>query len=84
MSGQVNARFNLGCAEEDAGNDDIASQHFLIAAKMGDEDSLGTVKRYFMGGLATKADYAGALCGYQSAVEEMKSPDREAAKALGV
>ena len=35
----------------------------------------------FIGSLATKADYAVALRGYQSAVEEMRSPDREEALA---
>ena len=36
-----------------------------------------------MNGLATKADYAAALRGYQNAVDEMESPDRVEAKALG-
>ena len=37
-----------------------------------------------MNGLATKADYAAALRGYQNAVEEMSSPDRDEAKVLGL
>ena len=36
-----------------------------------------------MNGLATKADYAAALRGYQNAVEEMSSPDRDEAKKMG-
>ncbi|EJK57021.1 hypothetical protein THAOC_22982 [Thalassiosira oceanica] len=40
---------------------------------LGDQDSLNSVKRLFMDGLATKADYAGALRGYQSAIEEMST-----------
>ena len=36
-----------------------------------------------MNGLATKADYAAALRGYQNAVEEMSSPDRDEAEKMG-
>jgi len=51
---------------------------------LGHEVSLNNVKTSFMNGLATKADYAAALRGYQNAVDEMKSPDRVEAKALGI
>ncbi|EJK56113.1 hypothetical protein THAOC_24061 [Thalassiosira oceanica] len=84
MCGHVRARFNLGYMECEAGNYDLALQHFLISAKMGYDNSLTNVKGLFMAGLATKADYAAALRGYQSAIEEMKSPDRADAKALGL
>ena len=47
---------------------------------MGCKDSLETIKKVFMGGDATKEQYAQALKGYQDAVEEMKSHDREEAK----
>ncbi|EJK47335.1 hypothetical protein THAOC_33951 [Thalassiosira oceanica] len=83
MCGHVPARFNLGCIERNAGNNDLALQHLLISAKLGLDDSLNKVKRLFIDGLATKADYAEALRGYQSAIEEMSSPDRAEAKALG-
>ncbi|EJK71002.1 hypothetical protein THAOC_07596 [Thalassiosira oceanica] len=82
MRGHVSARFNLGIIEGKAGNHVIALQHMMITAKFGDEDSLNTVKRLFMARLATKDDYAAALRGYQSAIEEMSSPDRAEAKAL--
>jgi len=83
MSGDVDARYNLGSIEGIAGNHVIALQHMMIAVKLGNEDSLNTVKRMFMAGLATKDDYAGALRGYQNAIKEMSSPDRAEAKALG-
>mmetsp|Transcript_34344 Transcript_34344/g.77189 ORF Transcript_34344/g.77189 Transcript_34344/m.77189 type:complete len:217 (-) Transcript_34344:252-902(-) len=83
MSGDVDARFNLGCLEKNAGNNDLALQHFLISAKLGCDGSLSNVKRLLMAGLATKADYAAALRGHQKAVEEMSSPNRAEAKALG-
>ena len=83
MCGHVLARYNLGNAENRAGNHDLALQHWMIAATLGYENSLNSVKKMFVKGLATKADYAAALRGYQNAVEEMSSPDRDEAKALG-
>ena len=81
MCGHVLARNNLGNAEYRAGNHDLALQHWMIAATLGYEKSLNNVKSHFINGLATKADYAAALRGYQNAVEEMSSPDRDEAKA---
>ena len=83
MCGQVIARHNLGFKEYQAENYDIALQHWIIAAKLGFQRSLTNIKTLFIDGLATKADYAGALRGHQSAVEEMRSPDREEALSLG-
>ena len=65
-------------------NHRLAVQHWMIAAKMGHEDSLNYIKTMFKGGLATKAQYAEALLGYRDAVEEMKSTQREEAKIIGV
>jgi len=48
-----------------------------------DEDSIHGIKTLNMAGFATKAQYAEALSGYQDAVEETKSPQRETAKGLG-
>ena len=84
MCGQADARFNLCCVEYNAGNYDLALQHSLIATKLGHNRSLHNVKTLFKHGLATKADYAEALRGYQSAVEEPRSPDRDEAKSLGL
>jgi len=84
MYGLVSARFNLGCKEYDADNYDLALQHWMISATLGcDDDSLNNVKILFMNGLATKGDYAAALRGYQNAVEEMSSPDRDEAEKMG-
>ena len=84
MRGHVKARFNLGWEEYNAGNCDLALQHWMLAANLGDQDALKNIKAMFMKGLATKADYAAALRGYQSAVEKMRSPDRDEAKSLGL
>ena len=47
---------------------------------MGLIDSLESIEQMVSRGLATKAQYAEALKGYQDAVEEMKSHDRDEAK----
>ena len=80
MRGHVLARHNLGVFEHRAGNYDLELQHRIIAAKLGAEWSLNRVKDLFMQGLATKAEYAEALRGYQGAVEEMRSPERDEAE----
>ncbi|EJK55430.1 hypothetical protein THAOC_24839 [Thalassiosira oceanica] len=82
MQGHVESRYNLGFLEGKKGNHDRAVRHWLISAKMGEECSLESIKEAFMAGLATKEQYAEALKGYQDAVEEMKSHDRDEAKAL--
>ena len=79
---KVESRYNLGCYEYEAErNYDRAAKHFLISAKMGHKNSLENIKRLFMAGDATREQYADALKGYQDAVEEMKSHDRDDAKA---
>ncbi|EJK55623.1 hypothetical protein THAOC_24629 [Thalassiosira oceanica] len=83
MQGCVQSRHNLGCFEGKKGNHHRAVRHFLISAKMGDKDSVEAIKKRFVQGLATKEQYAEALRGYQEAVEEMKSHDRDEAERLG-
>ena len=84
MKGQVQSRHNLGFVESVNGNYELALQHRMIFAKMGYEESLNYIKGMFMHGLATKAQYSEALRGYQNAMQEMKSPQREEAKRIGV
>ena len=61
---------------------DRAVRYLLISAKMGC-DSVDMVKTMFMEGIASKEQYSEALKGYQDAVEEMKSHDRDEVKRLG-
>ena len=82
MLGNVDARHNLGSYECNRGNYDRAVRHLLISAKMGGTISLEVIKTLFTGGLATKSQYMGALKGYQDAMEEMKSPEREEANYI--
>ena len=82
MQGHVESRYNLGCYEGKKGDHDRALRHLLISAKMGDKDSVEVIKNMFMDGEATKAQYAEALKGYQDAVEEMKSNERDEVRDL--
>ena len=81
MKGHVEARHNLGSREYMDGNYRRAIRHWSISAKMGEKLSLEMIKKMFLGGNATKEQYAGALKGYQVATEETKSPERDEAKA---
>ncbi|EJK77989.1 hypothetical protein THAOC_00137 [Thalassiosira oceanica] len=80
MKGHVHSRHCLGVFEFNEGNCELAVQHSIISAKMGDEGSLVNIKIMFMAGHATKVQYAEALRGYGDAVREMKSHQREEAK----
>jgi len=84
MQGGVLSRHILGFIEAVNGNHQLALQHLMIPAKMGHEMSLNSVKDMFKKGVATKVQYTEALIGYRDAMEEMKSPQREDAKRLGV
>ena len=61
MQGNVQSRHNLGCDEGEREDFDRAVRHFLISAKMGHKNSLESIKKVFMAGLATKEQYAEAL-----------------------
>ena len=82
MQGHAEARHHLGCHEGRQGNYDRAVRHLLISAKMGLDLSVERIKETFKEQLATKEQYAQALKGYQDAVEEMKSSDRDEAQAF--
>ena len=83
LQGHVESRYNLGITEGQKRNYGRAVKHFLISAKMGHKDSVKKIEEMFMAGVATKEQYAEALRGFQDAVEEMKSHDRDEAKRLG-
>ena len=79
MKGDSRSRYGLGLAEHSEGNYHLAVKHYTISAKMGDKLSLNEIKTLFSHGVATKEQYAEALRGYQDAVEETKSHQREEA-----
>ncbi|EJK72994.1 hypothetical protein THAOC_05414, partial [Thalassiosira oceanica] len=82
FQGHPESRYLLGLHECYEGSHEQAVQHWMISAKMGDDDSLNKIKEMFMERHATKAQYAEALKGYQNALQETKSPQREEAKAF--
>ena len=52
IQGHPDSRCALGCHEYHGnGNYELAVRHWVISAKMGDKDSLGTIKSMFMKGL---------------------------------
>jgi tetratricopeptide (TPR) repeat protein len=80
IGGNPEARHNLGCYENKNGRTERAVKHFIIAAKLGHDGSLETVKKGFMDGLVSKEDYASALRGHQAAVDATKSEQRKEAE----
>ena len=87
IGGDPSARHNLGCIEFDIGViegksvvNKRAIKHWIIAANLGYEKSLETLTHLYREGLnVSKEEFAGALRGYQAAIEATKSPQREEA-----
>ena len=80
MNGNVKARHNLGFVEVEAGNEQRAMKHFVIAAKAGFKPSLDAANGGFMSGYVTKDEYADTFCAYQKIQDEMKSDTRDEAR----
>ncbi len=81
IGGHPDARHNLGCYEGKNGRHERAMRHFIIAAKLGLNDSLDELKEGFAAKEVSKEDYAAALRGHQAAVDATKSEQREEAYA---
>eukprot|EP00984_Skeletonema_dohrnii_P005372 scaffold1890_cov86-Skeletonema_dohrnii-CCMP3373.AAC.4 len=82
IGGHPAARYNLGVYEWNNGRVDRAVKHFIIAAKLGDDDSVEGLKQGYKEGSVSKEDFAAALRAHQAAVDETKSPQREEAAEL--
>ncbi len=82
IGGHPNARYNLGCDEWNKGNIDKAVRHFVIAAKIGDDGALESVKNRYATGIVSKEDFEAALRGHQAAIDATKSEQRETAYAF--
>jgi hypothetical protein len=80
IGGNPHARHNLGVYEGKNGRPKTAVKHWIIAANLGFDDSLESLKKYFTQGLVSKEDYASALRGHQAAVDATKSAQRELAE----
>jgi tetratricopeptide (TPR) repeat protein len=79
IGGHDFARYNLGVIESTNGNHERAMKHWIIAANLGDDDSLDALKEGFKVGLVSKEDFAAALRAHQAAVDATKSPQRAVA-----
>jgi len=82
IGGDPDARHNLGVIENDNGRYERAAKLFIIAAKLGCDNSLDALKGGFKGGIVTKDDLTAALRGHQAAIDAAKSPQRDAAEAV--
>ena len=82
MMGHMASRNNLACIEWENRNFQRAMKHYMIAAKCGDNQSLFMVQEGFKEGLVTKEEFEKTLRGYQDALEETKSEQRDRAAAI--
>ena len=82
MGGHPFARYNLAGYEMENGRMERAARHHIIAANLGYDPSLKSIKALFVKGIVSKEDYAAALRGYQAAVNETKSAGRDKAEAM--
>eukprot|EP00985_Skeletonema_marinoi_P021561 scaffold13283_cov71-Skeletonema_marinoi.AAC.2 len=81
IGGHPDARYNLGCDEEDeSGNIERAVKHWIISANLGDDGSIKELMEKFKEGFVSKDDLAGALRAHQAAVDATRSPQRDAAE----
>jgi len=80
ISGDPSSRYSLGCHEGGNGRYDRAVKHWIIAAKLGHDDSVQRLKGMYKSGYVSKEDFASALRGHQAAVNATKSPQRELAE----
>jgi len=82
IGGDPNARHALAFKEGENGRYDRAVKHWIIAAKLGHDDSVQRLKVVYKCGYVSKEDFASALRGHQAAVNATKSPQRELAEKL--
>jgi len=81
IGGHPDARFNLGVNDLKNRRADRAVRHFIIAAGLGDDDSVEQLKKLNPLGLVSKEDFAATLRAHKNVVDETKSKQREEAEA---
>jgi TPR repeat protein len=77
VAGNVEARYNLGSEEGNAGNMDRAYKHWMISANDGYDLSMKLVQEGYKSCHVTKGDYAKTTRAYGNSIDEMKSDDRD-------
>ena len=78
IGGHPYARHNLGCVVESRNG---AMKHFIIAAKLGYEDSMKVLWGDYKHGDITKEDLEATLRTHKAAIDATKSAQRDAAEA---
>ena len=76
IGGHPMSRFNLGAHEWNNGSEERAVKHWIIAANLGEENSIKELREAYVEGFLSKDDYAAVLRSYQAATDAMKSPQR--------
>ena len=84
MMGNEQARYSVARMDWDNGKHVRAMRHFMIAAKSGCSESLEAVKLGFQVDFVMKEDLETTLRCYQASQDEMKSEERDRAKAAGI
>jgi len=80
IGGHPNARYFLGCDEEESDNMERAVKHWIIAATQGEDYSIQLLLEKFRSGFVSKEDLAAALRAHQAAVDATKSHQRKLAE----
>ena len=79
IGGHPYARHSLATIEAINGNMERSVKHFIIAANLGDEDSMKELWKHYSAGNITKEDLDATLRTHQAALDGMKSEQRDAA-----
>ena len=79
IAGHLYARNNLGVYELRNGRIDRAVKHLIIAANLGNDRSIKTLRQSYKNGHVSKEDFAAALRGHHAATVATRSQQREAA-----
>ena len=80
IRGHSAARYNLAMKEGRKDRSDRAVKHLIIAANLGDDQSINMLKECYKDGEVTKDDFSAALRGHYAAVKATKSPQRDEAE----
>ena len=57
-------------------------KHWIIAANLGDDEALGTLRGCYDVGFVSKEDFSATLRAHKAALDATKSPQREAAEVF--
>ena len=80
IGGHVEARHNLAVIEGSNGRMERAVKHFIIAANLGDEDSMKVLWKCYAEGYVSKDDLNATLRAHHTAINATKSSQRKAAE----